>query len=267
MAMQTDYALDTVGMLKAQGRILHALMLRNIKTRVGGNEFGFLMMGVGFPLSHILIILLINAGLGRASPYGDSAALWFATGIVPFFAFQYMARFIVLGTVLNRPLLSFPIVKFTDIVFASAIVEVLNAGLIVLIVCAIFWAFGIDFMPLDVVQAILALLAMILLGLAWGVVTAIIISAVPALMTPFFLFQVVLWLASGIVFVPDALPEAARTPLSYLPTVQGVEWMRSAYYDGFGGTILDKPYMISFAVVTLFIGLTLERLVRGKMLQ
>lgn len=189
--MQSERALTPVGMLKAQWSILHALMLRNIKTRLGGNEFGFLAMGVGWPLSHILILIIINTGLGRAAPYGDSAALWFATGVIPFMAFSYMSRFIMMGVVLNRPLLTFPVVKVTDILFASAIVEILSAGLVILIMFAIFWAFGIDFMPLDIVQASLALLAMMLLGLGWGVVNAIIAAAVPFWVTGFFLLQII----------------------------------------------------------------------------
>jgi capsular polysaccharide transport system permease protein len=267
MAMQADYALGGFDMLKAQGRIVLALMLRIIKSRLGGNEFGFVVMGVGWPLSHILVLLIINAGLGRAAPYGDSAALWFATGVVPFLAFQYMSRFIMTGTVLNRPLFAFPVVKVADVVFAAAIVEVLSAGLLVIIVAAIFWAFGIDFMPRDVVQAGLAMLAMMLLGLAWGVIGAVVGSMAPGLMLPFFLFQIVAWISSGILFVPDALPEVVRTPLSYLPYLQGVEWMRSAYYDGFGAAVLDKTYMVSFSVVLLFVGLALERLMRGKLMQ
>ncbi len=47
---------------------------------------------------------------------------------------------------------------------------------------------------------------------------------------------------------------------------RGVEWMRSAYYDGYGAIVLDKTYLIAFALVTLFFGLALERLVRGKLL-
>jgi capsular polysaccharide transport system permease protein len=261
-----EQALTTFGMLKAQGRILHALMLRNIKTRLGGNEFGFLLMGVAWPLSHILLLLIINTGLGRTAPYGDSAVLWIATGVIPFMAFQYMSRFLMLGILMNRALLSFPVVKVTDILFASAIVEVLNAAFVVLVMFAIFWAFGIDFMPRDIVQASLALLAMMLLGLGWGVINAIIAAAIPAWFMGFLLFQIILWLASGILFVPDALPEAIRTPLSYLPTLQGVEWMRSAYYDGYGASILDKLYLIAWGIVTLFLGLALERLVRGKMM-
>jgi capsular polysaccharide transport system permease protein len=260
-----EQALTNVGMLKAQWRILVAIMLHNMKSRMGGNPFGFFFMGVGWPLSHILVLILINAGLGRAAPYGDSPALWYATGVVPFMAFQYMSRFIMLGIIMNRPLLSFPVVKIADILFAGAIVEMLNAGLVVLIVSAIFWALGVDFMPLDVVQASLALLAMMLLGLAWGVVNAIIAAAFPFWITGFFLLQIILWPASGIIFVPDALPEAVQKPLSFFPPLQGVEWMRSAYYEGYGAAILDKSYLISFAIVTLFVGLALERLVRGKL--
>jgi capsular polysaccharide transport system permease protein len=85
-------------------------------------------------------------------------------------------------------------------------------------------------------------------------------------MLTFTVFQILLWMSSGILFVPDALPEVIRTPLSYLPTLQGVEWMRSAYYEGYGSAILDKSYLIAFALCSLCIGLGLERLVRGKLM-
>jgi len=267
LGMQGEFALTRVGMLKAQGRILVALMLRDLKSRMGGSELGFLVMGVGWPLSHILLLLIINTGVGRAAPYGDNAALWFATGVIPFMAFNYIARFIMLGVVLNRPLLSFPAVKITDVLFARAVIEVLNAGLVILILFAIFWALGIDFMPVDVTQASLALLAMMLLGLGFGVINAIIAAAMPFWVTGYVLVSIILWAASGVLFVPDALPEAVRKPLSYLPTLQGVEWMRSAYYEGFGANVLDKTYLVTFGLVTLFAGLALERLVRGKVLQ
>jgi capsular polysaccharide transport system permease protein len=264
--MQIDTTARRAGPLAVQARILEALMLRDIKTRFGGSEWGFLI-AIGWPLSHVLLLLIINIGMGRIAPYGDSAALWFATGVVPFMAFNYMSRFIMLGIVLNRPLLFFPIVKITDILFARAIVEVLNAGVIILILFAIFWAFGIDFMPIDLVQASFAIMAMLLLGVSFGVINGIIAAAIPFWVTGSALLQITLWVASGVLFVPDTLPIQLRAWLSYLPTLQGVEWMRSAYYEGYGGSILDRTYLVSVAMVSLFIGLALERLLRGKMLQ
>ena len=145
--MQSETATRRAGPLAVQIRILEALMLRDIKTRFGGSEWG-IVVAVGWPLSHVLLLLVINVGLGRIAPYGDSAALWFATGVVPFMAFNYMSRFIMMGIVLNRPLLAFPVVKITDILFARAMVEVLNAGVVILIIFGIFWASDIDFMPI-----------------------------------------------------------------------------------------------------------------------
>jgi capsular polysaccharide transport system permease protein len=260
-----EFTASRIDILQAQGRIILALMLRDIKTRFGGSELGFII-AIGWPLSHILIILVLYSALGRAVPFGESAAVWFASGIIPFMAFSYMSRFIAMGILTNRALLTFPVVKVTDVLFARAVVEVLSAGLVILILFVIFWSLDIDFMPRDVVQASLALLSMMFLGLGFGVVVAIIAGTFPMFVTIYALSMIIIWISSGIVFVPDSLPAVAQTALSYLPWVQGVEWMRSAYYDGYGSSILDRPYLVSFAAVTLFFGLALERLARGKIL-
>jgi capsular polysaccharide transport system permease protein len=267
MTMQSDYALSRFQMMKAQSRIIVALMLHDIRSRMGGNALGFLMMGVGWPLSHILLLILINSLIGRAAPFGESAALWFATGVVPFMAFSYMSRFIALGLLLNRPLLYFPVVKITDIVFARAIVELLNAGLVIIILAVLLWAFGIDAIPVDVVQASLALLSMMLLGVGFGVINAIVVRAFPLWFTGYTLLMMVFWIVSGVLFVPSALPAAVRMPLSYLPTLQGVVWMRAAYFVGYGSDILDKTYLVGFGAASLCFGLVLERILRGKLLQ
>jgi capsular polysaccharide transport system permease protein len=251
--------------ITAQGRLLVALMLRDIKTRFGGTELGFLF-AIVWPLTHIMIQIVINAAVGRAVPFGDSPALWSATGVIPFIAFSYMSRFLMFGMVMNKPLLSFPIVKTTDLLFARAIVEVLSAAIVVIVTLLIFSVVGIDCMPRDIVQAFLAMLAMMFLGLGFGVINGIIAAAVPFWLTGYSLLIVVFWLTSGVYIIPDALPEVARVALSYLPYVQGVEWMRSAYYDSYGAGILDKSYMLSFAAITLFAGLAIERLVRGRVL-
>jgi capsular polysaccharide transport system permease protein len=250
--------------LQAQWRVLYAIMLRDIKTRFGGTAWGYLI-AIAWPLSHILILLLINAGLGRVAPYGDNAALWFSTGIIPFMAFSYMSRFIMIGIALNRPLLAFPVVKITDLLFARAILEVLSAGAVILIVSIIFFAMDIDFIPRDITQAFYALFSMMLLGLGFGVFNAIIAGVTNFWITGYAILMMLFWITSGILFVPDALPEVARFYLSYLPWLQGVEWMRSAYYEGYGSGILDKWYLVEFGAGTLFLGLALERLVRGKM--
>ena len=136
-------------------------------------------------------------------------------------------------------------------------------SIIVLLIILAVW--GIDFMPQSPVQAGYALGAAALLGFAAGIVCAVIAMAVPTFVTAWALIQVILYLISAIAFVPDALPEGLRYYLSFNPAMQVVEWMRFAYYDGYGST-LDRGYTLAFGTVLLFAGLLCERLFRGQLL-
>jgi capsular polysaccharide transport system permease protein len=253
--------------LATHWRILVALIMRDVQTRFFGSALGF-VLAIAWPVSHIFILIAINAATGRAAPYGDDPALFFATGLLPFMCFNYMSRFTMLGVMLNRPLLGYPIVKVADILIARAILEVLNAAVVVIVTMIILTAMGVDVRPPRPIDAMYALLACMLLGFGFGIVNGVIAGMFSFWLTPFSLFQIVLWMASGVVLVPDELPQAARYWLSFNPALIGVEWMRSAFYDGYGfGELLDKRYMLSFAVATLFLGLLMERAMRGRILQ
>jgi capsular polysaccharide transport system permease protein len=180
-------------MLTNQWRVLVALMLRDIKSRFFGSSFGYLLV-VGWPLTHILILIVINSVAHRAVPYGDSAAIWFSTGAVPYAAFSYIARFTMLGIVLNKSLLVFPQVKVLDILFARAIVEVLNSGLVILILCIIFLIIGIDFAPVNPVQALFAVGACMLLGLGAGILNAILAAGFRPWVTGYNLLNIIVWI-------------------------------------------------------------------------
>jgi capsular polysaccharide transport system permease protein len=248
-----------------QRRVLYALMLRNIRTRFFGNGLGYLV-AIAWPLSHILILVSIYTLMGRAPPYGDSTALFIATGVVPFQIFNYLARFMMIAVTRNRPLLAFPEVKVLDILFASALLEILAAACVTVVFFVLAWFVGIDIMPKEIVQAAYAFVATVLLGLGFGLFNGIITLAFPGWFTAYTLFTIVLWVTAGILFVPDALPKTLREVVAYHPVLQVIEWTRSAYYEGYGDLVLDRPYIIGYICVTIFLGLLLERAMRGYVL-
>jgi capsular polysaccharide transport system permease protein len=266
MAKLENRAISLGDVLRTQGRVIHALMLRDVKSRLFGNGLGFIFFSVGWPLVHILVLLGTYSLMGRAAPYGESLALFFAVGLVPFMTFNYMSRWIMLSLIMNKPLLSFPIVKVTDILIARAFLEMLGSCMMTASLCAIFWFLGIDFMPRDVVQASFALGASLMLGFGMGMINAIIAMAFYSWVTGYALLTIIFYISSGILFVPDALPEVARYPLSFNPVLQAVEWMRSAYYEGYGSLVLDKVYLLTWGICTIFGGIALERLIRGRLL-
>jgi capsular polysaccharide transport system permease protein len=177
----TSHNLSAIGhveMLKAQWRVLVALMLRDLRSR-HGSVLGF-AVPILYPLGHILLLLIWSSLAHRAVPYGDSGALWYATGIVPFMSFSYMSRFTMMGVVQNKSLLSFAVVKINDIVFSRAIVEILRSTIVIIILVLLFWYYDIDFVPLQISQFFFALFASLFLGLGFGVLNAIIATLAPA---------------------------------------------------------------------------------------
>jgi capsular polysaccharide transport system permease protein len=247
------------------GHILRALMLRNIRTRFFGTGLGFLL-ALSWPLVHMGLLLTISIWFGRLAPYGESSAVFFATGLVPFMAFLYISRFMMVSVQHTRPLLTFPIVKITDLLAAGAILEVLSSCCSVIVLAIVLTSFGIDISPLNPAQAAFALCSSMLLGLAFGTFNSLLLMAMPIWMTVSSLLHIFLYATSGIFFVPSSLPPTVRYYLSYNPLLQNIEWMRSAYYDGYGDELLNKPYAVGFAVVLLAIGLVIERVFRGRYL-
>jgi capsular polysaccharide transport system permease protein len=250
---------------RRERRVLFALMLRNMRTKFFGNGLGYLV-AVAWPLTHIVVLVAMFTFLGRAPPFGDSIGLFIATGVVPFQTFNYLARYMMLALARGRPLLAFPEVKVLDMLFSAAMLEVLSACCVVIAFLVIAWFAGIDAMPRDIVQAAFALGACMLLGLGFGLVNGVLALAFPPWFTGYALVTILFWLASGVYFVPDALPAAAREALAWLPVLQVIEWMRSAYYEGYGGLVLDRSYVIGFAIAMIFFGLMLERMMRGYVL-
>jgi len=236
-----------------------------MRTKFFGNGFGYLV-AIGWPLTHILVLVVLFSVSGRTQPYGDSLALFIATGVVPFQTFSYVARFMMLALIRSRPLLSFPEVKVLDMLISAALLEVLSACVVVIAFLIIAWFAGIDAVPRDIVQAVYALGACVLLGIGFGLFNGVVALAFSPWMTGYILVVIILWAASGIVYVPDVLPALFRQILSYNPTLQLVEWMRSAYYEGYGNIVLDRGYVLGFAVVSVFGGLLLERAARGQIL-
>jgi ABC-type polysaccharide/polyol phosphate export systems, permease component len=69
-----------------------------------------------------------------------------------------------------------------------------------------------------------------------------------------------LYAGSGILFVPDALPEQVRYYLSFNPLLQMIEWMRVAYYPDYPTLVLDKAYIFKLSLPCLAAGLIICRI-------
>lgn len=244
-----------------QLRVIGALLRRDVKTRFGARAANYLI-AIGWPLVHMAVLLLVYGLIGRVAPIGTSTALFFATGLLPFMTFQYPSRQLMLGPMMNNPLLSFPVVTFMDIVLARVILEIITAFAVIMLFAFILFAFGMDIVPRYPDEAVAALSASLFLAMGVGFVNTVINRFFRVWFLAYVLIVILLYMASGIVFMPEAVPEKYRDILVWNPGLQVVEWFRSAYYEGYGKLTLDKPYVLMFALTALSVGLVAERLTR-----
>jgi len=250
-----------VDALKQKRDVMSAVILRDMRSRFFNHGLGFLIQSL-WPLAHILIIIAINTFAGRSAPYGDSPLIFFGAGLIPTLTFMYISRFMSLSVFLNKNMLSFPIVKVTDILFARAFLEIVAGCITLLLLWIIFVSLGISPYPADPTQAVFAYLATILLALGVGTIAGVITSFQPFFATVYALTGILVYLGSGAVFVTPNLPDQLAIPLSYNPVAQSVEWMRTAYFETYSDRLLDREYLLAFGFSTLLIGLTAERLSR-----
>ena len=250
--------------LRAQKNVLAALILRDIKTRFGSAP-GFLI-AIGWPLSHILCLVAINVSLGRLAPYGESAILWFSVSMTPFMIVSYTSRFMMIGLVMNRPLLIFPNISVFDILISRVLIEIIVAACVVASLVIILASLDVDFAPMDLTMAASALAGSLLLGVGLGILNAIIAMILPQWMTVYSLGIVLLWITSGVYLIPASLDSKIQGYLYFHPFMHCAEWMREAYFTSYHSALLDKYYLVGCGLWSVSAGLILERLLRGRVL-
>jgi capsular polysaccharide transport system permease protein len=245
-----------------QANVVHALMLRDMQTRFGGNYVNYLV-AFAWPLAHMAVLLFIYNFLDRGAPVGTSTTIFFATGLIPYMAFNYPARFMMTSLLMNQPLLSFPIVKVMDVMLARAFLEIITGFAVIAFSAFVLFAMGFDIQPRDPGGCAAALAAMLFLAVGVGLLNALIVIKLRGWLIAFILITILLYLTSGILFVASSLPQRAQDILSWNPLLHGVEWFRLSFFETYpAGQFPDRTYLLSCGLFTLAIALVAERTLR-----
>ena len=242
--------------------VLHALMLRDMRTRFGGSHWGYLII-VLWPVSHVVLLVSFYVARHVPAPIGDSRSLFFATGAVPVLAFQYISREVMKAVIVNRPLTYYPQVKLFDLIASRVLVEIVTGFLILVVIMSLLLIVGVNPVPIDPFTSMCGYLAAILLGIGVGTINVSIVAFFPAWIIGSILFTVIVYATSGVMFLPHYFPDQIYSVLKYNPAVQIIEWVRLGYYPDLDVKV-DYAYVVLFAVTCIAVGLILEKHVVRK---
>ncbi|ARO57563.1 ABC-2 type transporter [Methylorubrum extorquens] len=240
-------------------RVLSALMLRDMRSRFGGNFWGYLVQ-VLWPCVHLGILVGVMEIRGIKSPMGDSAMLFIATGALPALAFQYVSRELMKGYLVHKPLTYFPQVKRFDTVVARILVEIVSSFMGLCLILTVLVTFGVDPVPIDAFTAITGYLAALALGIGVGTINVGIVSFFPGWVLGYMLVTITTYLTAGVYFLACFMGDEIYYYMKWNPVTQLIEWVRLGY-DPSLPIQIDYFYVYGWIFGTFTIGLLMERYV------
>ncbi len=239
-------------------RVLGALVLRELLTRYGRNNIGFLWLF----LEPMLFTLAVTAfWTATRSIHGSNIpiAAFSLTGYSSVLLWRNLVSRCINAIQTNTALLYHRQVTIPDVYFARVILEMfaVSTSFVALGIClyVLGWLPGPED-PLQVLQAWLLLswfgaaLALVVGGLSEKA------TIVGKLWPP---FAFILFAVSGIGFLVDSLPPLMRNLLLWLPMVNGLEYLRDGWFGSAFEAHYDVEYVLVVNLVLTFAGLSLIR--------
>ncbi|MEZ5682115.1 MAG: ABC transporter permease [Erythrobacter sp.] len=231
--------------LRVNGRVIGALLVREMLTRYGRHNIGFLWLFVEPMLFTLGVTALWTA---TKSVHGsDLPIVAFAlTGYSSVLLWRNMPGRCIGALWANLSLMYHRNIKVLDIYAARLLLEFGGATISFAVLAIVFIAFGILAPPEDFLAVVSGWLL-----LAWfGCALAVLLGAlshrselVDKLWHP---SSYLLFPLSGAAFLVDALPRVAQDVVLWIPTVHGVELVREGWFGSQARAHYDLAYLISF---------------------
>jgi ABC-type polysaccharide/polyol phosphate export permease len=241
-----------------QRRVIFALLMREVLTRYGRHNIGFLWLffePMMFTLGVTALWTLSQATHGSRLPIVAFAL----TGYSSVLLWRNMPSRCIRAIEPNLSLMYHHNVKVIDVFVSRLLLEAAGATMSFAVLGCFFYGIGWLTPPEDVMKVIGGWIL-----LAWfGASLALFLGAssersevVDKLWHPaaYLLFPL-----SGAGFIVDALPARAQEAILFLPMVHGVELLREGYFGQAFKAHYDVPYMVMWCVGLTLLGLARTR--------
>ena len=242
--------------LAIQKRVIGALLMREIITRYGRNNIGFLWLFVE-PLMMTLLILMMWKFL-RADQLSSLNIVAFTLTGYPMAMMWRNASNRAIGAIsANASLLYHRNVRVLDTIFSRVLLEVAGATIAQIAIMALLLAVRWIEWPADIFYMLMAWILMALFALGLGLVICSIAFKFEAFGKLWSTLSFIMLPLSGAFFFVASLPHQAQEYLLWIPMVHGTEMFRQGYFGSSVLTLENPWFLLLCDLVLLFVGLAL----------
>jgi capsular polysaccharide transport system permease protein len=249
---------------RIQRRVISALMIRELVTRFGRENIGFLWMMVE-PLLFAGLVGIMWRVMHGPEEHGVSIVAFIASGYIPLTLFRHAVSRCLRVFSVNGSLLYHRQIKILDFIFVRFLIEVIGSMMAFVFIAALLYVLNEFPMPADV-GALLAgwffyclftfSLCLVLAPLSeLSEVMEKLLPVTTYIMIPFSgTFSMVSWLTPGL-----------QHFMLYSPFVSPMELIRAGIFGDRVHAIWDLTVPVSSSIVLIVIGLMLCRRIRRRL--
>lgn len=241
-----------------QRRVIGALLMREVITRFGRHNIGFMWLFVEpmlFTLGIVAMWTATKAAHGSSLPIVAFAL----TGYSSVLLWRNGASRCAKAIEPNLSLLYHRNVRVLDVFASRLILEIGGATISLLVLSAAFIAIGWMEAPADILTMTLGWILLAWFAVSLGLIVGAVSERSEMFERLWHTIMYLLFPVSGAVFMVDWLPKAVREIILWLPMVHGTEMLRHGYFGEAVRTYENPAYLMLVNLVLMFIGLALVR--------
>lgn len=243
---------------RIQLRIIGALLMREIITRYGRHNIGFLWLFVEpmmFTLGIMALWTVAKMSHGNSLPIVAFAI----TGYSSVLLWRNAANRCAKAIEPNLSLMYHRNVKVLDIFASRLILEIAGATISIIILTLFFSSIGLMELPVDILTVIIAWGLLSWFAVALGLIIGAVSERSELFERVWHIFTYLLFPFSGALFMVDWLPSDGKEFILWIPMVHGTEMIRHGYFGTLIPTHEDPIYFMTVNLIMTLVGLSLVR--------
>lgn len=248
---------------QVQQRVIAALLLREIITRYGRHNIGFLWLFVE-PMLFTLAVTLLWVGLKLNHVSSLPITAFAVTGYSTILLWRNMPGRLIGSIGPNLALMYHRQVKIIDIFVSRLLLEFMGATISFIVLTIVFTTFGWMDWPEDLLKVTLGWLMLTWFGCGLAILLGALAEDYEIIEKLWHPLAYLIMPLSGAGFIVDTLPKVGQEWILYLPMINAVEYIREGFFGSAMKAHYDMGYMAVANLILTVLGLAKTRVVSQK---
>jgi capsular polysaccharide transport system permease protein len=250
--------------LAVQTHVVGALLMRELHTRFGRDNIGYLWAVFEPGLLALAVTVMYLAASSRTGFGMDPIPFW-VVGYTPFCMFRFMVLRAEAAIESNRTLLYHRMVTITDLMIARNLLEFASAAMAMAILVGFAWLCGVGNLPDRPILMFAGMAQLWFLSFGLSLIVAAASensTVVQRIVHPATYVSLPL---SGAFFLLKWIPHPFREYLAWSPLISPFEQIREGQFAMFDSDYVCPAYVIGWSLVLTILGLFAIRITRRRM--